>query len=200
MVGDFALKAQAVIVTSGGIGANHDLVRQSWPKRLGEPPKHMLSGVPDHVDGRMLEIVERAGGNIINRDRMWHYTEGITNFAPIWTRARHPHPAGSVVAVDRRDAASACRCRCSRASIRSARSRTCSTTGHDYSWFVLTQKIIEREFALSGSEQNPDLTGKSMLQGARPPLRRARRRCDAFKKQGVDFIVKQTLPRAGRGA
>jgi len=37
-------------------------------------------------------------------------------------------------------------------------------TGYDYSWFVLTQKIIEREFALSGSEQNPDLTSKSMRQ------------------------------------
>ena len=31
VVGDFALKAQAVIVTSGGIGANHELVRANWP-------------------------------------------------------------------------------------------------------------------------------------------------------------------------
>src|SRR5262245_42120367 len=38
VVGDFALKAQAVIVTSGGIGGNHELVRASWPKSLGEPP------------------------------------------------------------------------------------------------------------------------------------------------------------------
>jgi uncharacterized protein len=35
-------------------------------------------------------------------------------------------------------------------------------TGYDYSCFVLTQKIIEKEFALSGSEQNPDLTGKDL--------------------------------------
>ena len=83
-VGDFSLTAQAVIVTSGGIGGNHDLVRAQWPKRMGEPPKRMISGVPAHVDGRMLAITEQAGGRYVNRDRMWHYTEGIQNWDPIW--------------------------------------------------------------------------------------------------------------------
>ena len=51
------------------------------------------------------------------------------------------------------------------------------STGHDYSWFVLTQKIIKKEFALSGSEQNPDITSKSWLRRAEePPRQRARRR------------------------
>ena len=36
------------------------------------------------------------------------------------------------------------------------------STGYDYSWFVLTQTIIEKEFTLSGSEQNPDITGKDL--------------------------------------
>jgi len=75
-----------VIVASGGIGGNHDLVRQNWPKRLGEPPKKMISGVPEHVDGRMIGITEAAGGRLINRDRMWHYVEGIRNWSPIWPR------------------------------------------------------------------------------------------------------------------
>ena len=83
-VGDFEFRAQAVIVTSGGIGGNHDMVRQAWPERLGTPPKVMLSGVPAHVDGRMIAIAEQAGGAVINRDRMWHYTEGITNWSPVW--------------------------------------------------------------------------------------------------------------------
>ena len=86
LAGSFALRAQAIIVTSGGIGANHDLVRRHWPKRLGEPPRHMISGVPDHVDGLMLDVVRASGGNIINSDRMWHYPEGIQNYAPIWSR------------------------------------------------------------------------------------------------------------------
>src|SRR5262245_39926539 len=159
-VGDFTLKAQAVIVTSGGIGANHELVRKSWPKRLGEPPRHMLSGVPDHVDGRMLAIVEAAGGNIINRDRMWHYTEGIENFAPIWPLhgiriLSGPSPLW-FDAVGKRLPVPLFPGFDTLGTLAHLMS-----TGHDYSWFVLTQKMIEREFALSGSEQNPDLTGKS---------------------------------------
>src|SRR5437588_1272816 len=57
---DFEVRAQAVIVTSGGIGGNHELVRKNWPERYGRPPAEMLSGVPDHVDGRMLEVVTAA--------------------------------------------------------------------------------------------------------------------------------------------
>ena len=191
VTGDFALKAQAVIVTSGGIGANHDLVRRSWPKRLGEPPKHMLSGVPDHVDGRMLEITARAGGRIINPDRMWHYTEGITNFAPIWTAHGIrilPGPSSLWIdATGKRLPVPLFPGFDTLGTLAHLRQ-----TGHDYSWFILTQKIIEREFALSGSEQNPDLTGKSIRKvlgrrfGAPTPV-------DAFKKQGVDFIVRNTL-------
>jgi len=192
VVGGFELKAQAVIVTSGGIGANHDLVRSSWPKRLGEPPTHMLSGVPDHVDGRMLGIVQAAGGNLINRDRMWHYTEGITNFAPIWSAHGIrilPGPSSLWIdATGKRLPVPLFPGFDTLGTLEHLRK-----TGYDYSWFVLTQKIISREFALSGSEQNPDLTGKSIRKvlgrrfGVPGPV-------DAFKKQGVDFIVRGRLP------
>ncbi|HEY7551827.1 MAG TPA: FAD-binding dehydrogenase [Hyphomicrobiaceae bacterium] len=192
VAGDFALQAQAVIVTSGGIGANHDLVRSSWPNSLGQPPSHMLSGVPDHVDGRMLGIVEAAGGAVINPDRMWHYTEGITNFAPIWSRHGIrilPGPSSLWIdATGRRLPVPLFPGFDTLGTLAHLRK-----TGYDWSWFILTQKIIEREFALSGSEQNPDLTGKSILKvlgrrfGVPSPV-------DAFKKKGADFIVRSTLP------
>jgi uncharacterized protein len=193
VAGDFALKAQAIIVASGGIGGNIDLVRQLWPKRLGPPPKRMVSGVPDHVDGRMLDITQRAGGNLINRDRMWHYAEGVENWNPIWTRhGIRILPGPSSLWID-------------------ARGRrlpvplfpgfdTLGTlehlgkTGHEHSWFVLSRKIIGREFALSGSEQNPDLTSMSWRKviasrwaGAVPPPVRA------FMDKGPDFIVERDL-------
>ncbi|HEY1247125.1 MAG TPA: FAD-binding dehydrogenase [Hyphomicrobiaceae bacterium] len=192
VAGGFALKAQAVIVTSGGLGANHELVRSSWPKSLGEPPSHMLSGVPDHVDGRMLGIVEAAGGSVVNPDRMWHYTEGITNFAPIWSRHGIrilPGPSSLWIdATGRRLPVPLFPGFDTLGTLAHLRK-----TGYDWSWFILTQKIIEREFALSGSEQNPDLTGKSVLKvlgrrfGVPSPV-------DAFKKKGADFIVRATLP------
>jgi predicted oxidoreductase len=190
--GAFELAAQAVVVTSGGIGADHDLVRAHWPDRLGAPPKHLISGVPEHVDGRMLGISEAAGGRLVNRDRMWHYTEGVRNWNPIWARhgirilpgpsslwfdargRRFPAPAfpgfdtlGTLGAI--------------------------TATGYDHSWFVLTYKIAEKEFTLSGSEQNPDLTGRSIPQvlsrvrpGAAAPVQ-------AFLDRGADFVVADTL-------
>lgn len=192
-VGDFSLRAQAVIVASGGIGGNHDLVRQNWPERLGSAPRNMISGVPEHVDGRMIGITEAVGARLINRDRMWHYVEGIHNWSPIWPRhgirilpgpssmwfdatgTRLPSPLfpgsdtlGQLSYIMR--------------------------TGHDYSWFVLTQSIIRKEFALSGSEQNPDLTGKSWLMTARRATNKgAPAAVEAFKTRGVDFVVRGNL-------
>jgi len=190
--GEFAIDAQVVIVTAGGIGGNHDLVRRNWPSRLGAPPARMLSGVPDYVDGKMLGACEAAGASVINRDRMWHYVEGLRNWNPIWPNHgirilpgpsslwldangnRLPAPLfpgfdtlGTLAHI--------------------------GATGFDYSWFLLTRKIIEKEFALSGSEQNPDLTTRSWGQvmgrvrgGAPGPVR-------AFMERGADFIVEPRL-------
>ncbi|QKG54164.1 FAD-binding dehydrogenase [Hymenobacter sp. BRD67] len=192
-VGEFELSAGAVIVTAGGLGGNPELVRRNWPARLGTPPKSLISGVPAHVDGRMLGITEKAGGQLINSDRMWHYTEGIQNWDPIWPlHGIRILPGPSSLwfdALGRRLPGPLYPGFDTLGTLAHLR-----TTGHDYSWFILTQKIIEKEFALSGSEQNPDLTGKSIWQtlgrvrgGGTPPLR-------AFLEKGADFVVKNNLP------
>jgi hypothetical protein len=193
VTGEFEIAAQAVVVTSGGIGGNHDLVRQNWPARLGPAPKRLLSGVPAHVDGRMLLATQEAGGNVINGDRMWHYTEGVANHSPVWSRhgirilpgpsslwldatgTRLPVPLfpgfdtlGTLAHIGQ--------------------------TGYEHTWFVATKKIVEKEFALSGSEQNPDLTGKDV----RLLVNRARAGVSApvqaFLDRGEDFVVATTLP------
>jgi predicted oxidoreductase len=192
-IADFELRAAAVVVTSGGIGGNHELVRRNWPERLGEPPERMISGVPAHVDGRMIEIAEQAGAKVINPDRMWHYTEGIQNWSPIWpmhgirilpgpsplwldaTGRRLPVPLfpgfdtlGTLEHI--------------------------VSTGHDHTWFLLTQKIIEKEFALSGSEQNPDITNRSVGELLRSRLAAgAPGPVEAFKRHGADFVVRRDL-------
>ncbi len=190
--GSFALRAQAVIVASGGIGGNHDLVRRNWPQRLGAPPTNMLSGVPAHVDGAMLGVTEAAGGRLINGDRMWQYVEGIANHAPVWPRhAIRILPGPSPLWFD-------------------ARGRrlpaplfpgfdTLGTlahlrkTGFDHSWFVLNRSIIAKEFALSGSEQNPDLTGKSWRQVLKRATAGVPAPVQAFMDKGEDFIVEREL-------
>ncbi|NVN53563.1 FAD-binding dehydrogenase [Mycolicibacterium hippocampi] len=189
--GDFEFRAQAVVVASGGIGGNHDLVRKNWPARMGRVPEQLLSGVPAHVDGRMLDISATAGGNLINSDRMWHYTEGITNYDPIWpmhgirilpgpsslwldaTGRRLPAPLypgfdtlGTLEYI--------------------------AKTGHDYTWFVLNSRIIDKEFGLSGQEQNPDLTGRS-VRGVLERGRNGPAPVHAFVDKGVDFVTADTL-------
>jgi uncharacterized protein len=193
VVGSFVLKAQTIVVASGGIGGNLDLVRGSWPKRLGNPPQNMICGVPDYVDGRMLGVTEAAGGTIINRDRMWHYTEGIQNWQPIWSRhGIRILPGPSALWLDARGKRLPAPLFPGFDTLGTL--AHLMTTGYDYSWFVLTKKIIAREFALSGSEQNPDLTSGSWRKvirarrggGAPAPVR-------AFMQRGADFVVEYSL-------
>lgn len=194
VAGSFSLKAQAVIVTSGGIGGNHELVRANWPARLGEAPARLLSGVPDHVDGAMLGVAEAAGGRLINGDRMWHYVEGIANWAPLWPRhAIRILPGPSSLWFDARG---------NRLPVPLFPGfDTLGTlahimkTGYGHSWFVLNRSIIAKEFALSGSEQNPDLTGKSWRQVLRRAGGGVPGPVQAFMDKGEDFIVESDFSR-----
>jgi len=193
VVGDFEINASATIVSSGGIGGNHDLVRAAWPANLGVPPEHMLTGVPAYVDGSMHAVSEAAGARLINGDRMWHYVEGIKNWDPVWpSHGIRILPGPSSLWLD------------------ATGKRlpvplfpgfdTLGTLAHlrateyDHSWFVTSRQIIEKEFALSGSEQNPDLTGKDvglllksrLAKGPTGPVQ-------AFLDEGEDFIVENDL-------
>lgn len=195
VVGDFEIRADAVIVTTGGIGHNHELIRRNWPtERLGPAPETMISGVPAHVDGRMLGIAEDAGASIVNRDRMWHYTEGIHNWDPIWPdHAIRIIPGPSSLWLDANGN------RLAPPNFpgfdTNSTMKAILATGYDYSWFILTQTIIEKEFALSGSEQNPDITSKDLKFAAKSRLAKgAPGPVDAFKRNGVDFVVADNLP------
>ncbi len=193
VVGSFEITASATIVSSGGIGGNHDLVRQNWPARLGTPPETMVTGVPAYVDGSMHQVSEDAGARLINGDRMWHYVEGIQNWDPIWPdhgirilpgpssiwldATGHRLPVPLFPGFDTLGTLAHLR-----------------ATGHDHSWFVLSQKIIEKEFTLSGSEQNPDLTGKDVRLLAKTRLGKgAGGPVQAFMDKGADFVVRDTL-------
>ena len=193
VVGAFEVTASATIVSSGGIGGNHDMVRAMWPQRLGVAPTTMVTGVPAYVDGSMLPVAEASGARVINGDRMWHYVEGVQNWDPVWpghgirilpgpsslwldaTGNRLPvplYPGFDTLGT--------------LAHLRG--------TGYDHSWFVLSHKIIEKEFTLSGSEQNPDLTGKDVPLLVRSRLGKgAAGPVQAFMDKGADFVVRDNL-------
>ncbi|WP_226533240.1 FAD-binding dehydrogenase [Microbacterium paraoxydans] len=193
VIREFEISASATVVSSGGIGGNHDLVRAAWPSRLGAPPAHMLSGVPAYVDGSMLGVSEAAGARLINGDRMWHYVEGITNWDPVWpAHGIRILPGPSSLWLDatgRRLPVPLFPGFDTLGTLEHLRS-----TGHDHSWFVTSRQIVEKEFALSGSEQNPDLTGKDvglllrsrLAKGPTGPVQ-------SFLDEGEDFIVEDDL-------
>ena len=198
VAGEFTLTAPAVVVTTGGIGANHDLVRRYWPAGLGRPPASMVTGVPAYVDGRMLAIAEAAGARLANRDRMWHYTEGVRNWDPIWPGHGIrilPGPSSMWFdALGRRLPAPCLPGYDTLSTLRFLRT-TPELAGYDHSWFVLTRRILEKEFALSGSEQNPDITAKDRRAFVRERLLRtgAPAPVTAFIRRGSDFVVGRTL-------
>lgn len=193
VIGEFDIRGRAVVVASGGIGGNVDLCRQMWPeKRMGPFPKKVVVGVPAHVDGRMLKISENAGAHLVNQDRMWHYTEGLQNWDPIWpmhgirvipgptslwldaTGRRLPPPffpgcdtLGTLKAI--------------------------LATGYEHTWFILDQHTIGKEFALSGSEQNPDFTGKSIWTLLQRLKGKGTVPVQNFQKHGKDFVTKDSL-------
>ncbi len=194
ITGDFTLRAPAVVVASGGIGGNHDLVRAAWPEaRLGPAPAQMVTGVPDYVDGQMLGVAEAAGAAVINRDRMWHYCEGLRNWDPIWpNHGIRILPGPSSLWFDATGTRMEAPCFPGFDTL--ATLRRILSTGHAHSWFVLTQSIIEKEFALSGSEQNPDLTGATWSGVLRERLGKgATAAVEAFKTNGEDFVVARDL-------
>ena len=196
--GDFELAAPAVVVATGGIGGNHELVRRWWPERLGRPPGRMVTGVPAYVDGRMLDIAETAGARLVNRDRMWHYTEGLHNWDPIWPgHGIRILPGPSSLwfdALGRRLPAPCLPGYDTLSTLRHLRT-TPDIAAYDHSWFVLTQRILRKEFALSGSEQNPDITAKDRVAFLRGRLlgKTATGPVEAFKQHGADFVVADTI-------
>ena len=193
VVGDFSLGSAAVIVTSGGVGGNHDLVRRNWPGGPDAAPAQMLSGVPDSTDGLMQGVTERAGGRIINPDRMWHYPEGVVNHSPVWTGHGIRILAGPsplwLDAFGQRlptplfpgfDALGAL--------------QHVVATGRSHSWFLLDLKTIGPEFNLSGSEQNPDFAQKSVkLLLTKRAGGKITPNVQAFLDKGVDFLTAPTV-------
>ena len=178
-----------MLVTSGGIGGNHDLIRQNWPERFGPPPQRMLCGVPEHVDGRMLAITEKAGGRLVNRDRMWHYPDGIEGWNPLWPGyGIHILAGPSSLWLD------ACGRRLPPPNFPGfdtlATLAAVLDTGYDHSWFLLNRRIAAKEIQLAGSIQNPALAAKSIRGLLRP---KGLSPIESVRRHGANLVFAPTV-------
>ncbi|UEX90208.1 FAD-binding dehydrogenase [Staphylococcus ratti] len=193
IVDTFHFDVSYLLITIGGIGANETLIKKHWPKRLGAPPKTMIQGVPDSTDGKLLEISERSGIQLVNKDRMWHYTEGVQNHTPIWNNHGIriiPGPSSMwFTATGQRMQAPDYPGFDTLHTL-----ETIMKTGYDYSWFISTEDIVKKEFVLSGSEQNPDLTNKDIQRLIKERLgKQATAPVRAFLEKGADFVIADDL-------
>lgn len=193
IIDQFKLDTPYLIITTGGIGANHELIKKNWPRRLGKAPETMIQGVPDSIDGKMLGISETAGVKLVNKDRMWHYTEGIINHTPIWNNhGIRIIPGPSSLWFDALGNRLTAPDYPGFDTLHTL--ETICKTGYDYSWFILTEDILKKEFVLSGSEQNPDLTEKDIKLLLKERLSaNATGPVEAFKEKGEDFIVAENI-------
>jgi len=192
-IGEFEAFADHVVVTSGGIGGNHELVRRYWPvDRLGPAPAFMVAGVPAYVDGALQESALSVGARRIHVDRMWHYTEGLRNWSPVW--ANHGirilpgptslwlNPRGERLPFPHIPGANSL-----------AALQHITTHGYPYTWFLTNRATLKREFALSGSEQNPDLTGKSVLLTLKRVGKAVQAPVQNFLNHGADFVLRDSV-------
>lgn len=193
IIDQFKLDTPYLIITTGGIGANHELIKKNWPRRLGKAPETMIQGVPDSTDGKMLGISETAGVKLVNKDRMWHYTEGIINHTPIWNNhGIRIIPGPSSLWFDALGNRLTAPDYPGFDTLHTL--ETICKTGYDYSWFILTEDILKKEFVLSGSEQNPDLTEKDIKLLLKERLSaNATGPVEAFKEKGEDFIIAENI-------
>ncbi|WP_324759721.1 FAD-binding dehydrogenase [Sphingobacterium thalpophilum] len=193
VISSFSFYAPHIVIASGGIGGNHELVRENWPARLGIAPLKMISGVPAYVDGKMIGVAEKMGAHMINRDRMWHYTEGVQNWNSIWPdHGIRILPGPSSMWFDAKGDRLPAPYLPGFDTLGTL--KYLQQNGSSYSWFILTQNILKKEFALSGSEQNPDITNKDYwLFLQRLFGRKATGPVESFKEKGEDFVVADSL-------
>lgn len=156
--------SKAVVLASGGIGGNLEIVKREWPTaELGSPPERMLMGSHYYADGAMHEEVRRIGGSVTHLQRMWNYADAVRHPKP--QREHHglkliPPRSGLMLDPDGRrygpvpvmptfDAYA-------------AMERVCEDE-RKYAWLVCNWKIARRELDVSGSQHNPHLRERRLV-------------------------------------
>jgi uncharacterized protein len=190
----YELEADHVVIASGGIGGNLDLVRKNWPSDLGGPPKEILMGSHYYADGAMQKEVKRVGGNVTHLARMWNYADAV----------RHPKPRrplhglklipprsglvldptgeryGPIPLIPTFDAYYALE-------------RMCEDE-RKYYWMICNWKIARRELDVSGSEHNPAIREKRLIRFLLGVLLGKPTLVKYFVERCPDFVTARTLP------
>jgi len=192
------VSAGAVVIASGGIGGNLDIVRRNWPANLGGPPQDILMGSHYYADGAMHEEVQRLGGNVTHIDRMWNYADAVRHPSP--RRPLHglkliPPRSGLVLdPTGRRYGPDAL---IPTFDAYHALERMCEDE-RKYYWMICNWKIARRELDVSGSQHNPAIREKRLVRFLLSVLLGKPTLVRYFVENCPDFVTADSLEELGR--
>lgn len=192
--GEITVRAEAVVLASGGIAGNLELVRAHWPREWGAPPEDLLNGSHPEADGALHELVERLGGRVTHLDRMWHYAAGVRHWRP-----RHPRhglslvPPKSALWVDWRGRRLGPPPLVTGYDTRYLVETVCRQE-KPYSWQILNRRIARRELAVSGAEFNAAIRERRPVRFVLGTLLGSDALVDEFVTHCPDFVTADSLP------
>ena len=190
----FEVRADAVLVATGGINGSLERVRRHWHADWRTPPDTILNGAHKFADGTLHDAVRAVGGNLTHLDRMWNYAAGVHHWQPrkpehglslvpprsaLWLnwRGQRIGPQPLVTGFDTRDLVT----------------QICKQE-RQYSWQLLNRKIALKELAVSGAEFNPSIRNSSKLALLRDLLFGNRWLLKEMTRYCQDIVVADSLP------
>ncbi|HEX9322432.1 MAG TPA: FAD-binding dehydrogenase [Xanthobacteraceae bacterium] len=188
----FEVRAEHVIVASGGINGDIGRVKANWHRDWGKPPEVILNGSHKYADGKLHDAVATIGGRLTHLDNMWNYASGVHHYRPrkplhglslvpaksaLWLNWRGERILPPLVSgFDTRALVTA----------------ICAQE-RQYSWQLMNRRIALKELAISGAEFNPSIRDKSWVRLARDMILGNRWLVGEMTANCRDFVVARSL-------
>lgn len=190
----FEVRAEHVVVASGGINGNLEMVRRHWHADWGRAPQVLLNGSHRFADGTLHAAVAQAGGCLTHLDKMWNYAAGVHH-----PRPRKPQhglslvPPRSALWLNWRGERIGPQPLVSGFDTRRLVTDICAQD-QAYSWQVLNHRIALKELAISGAEFNPSIRERKPLAFLRDILLGNRWLVQDMLAHCPDFVTARSLP------
>jgi predicted oxidoreductase len=189
----FEVRAEHVIVATGGINGSTERVKANWHRDWGKPPDVILNGSHKFADGTLHDAVAAAGGNLTHLDNMWNYASGVHHYRPrkplhglslvpsksaLWLNWRGERMMPPLVSgFDTRALVTA----------------ICAQE-RKYSWQLINRRIALKELAVSGAEFNPTIRDKNFVGFLRTILLGNHWLVRELTQNCRDFVSASSLP------
>ncbi len=195
---EFTVKADQVVIATGGINGSIERVRANWYKPWGEPPETILNGAHYFAIGDLHDAASRVNGNVVHLDKQWNYAAGIRHYAPkVKDHGLSLVPMKSTLWVNYKGQRFAPMPLVTPYDTRFLVERICQEPVK-YSWQILNAKIAYKEFSISGSEHNIHMRDKSfwkfiqgmLFKGSKELVMKIADRCeDVIVADSLDELV-----------